>query len=103
MSLSIALLLLSITFVAMSMLHVYRWRGDVQFPSFLRYLRKSWPVFAPLNCLLLRAAGPRLKRKNRKAYVMLKIMLNVSLVLLVFMAIFSTLQLAEAVGSATVF
>lgn len=52
MSLSLTLLLLTVTYIALSVLYVYRWRGDVRYPSFMQFLRKSWPVFAPLNCLL---------------------------------------------------
>lgn len=32
--------------------YVYRWRGQARYPTFSEYLRKSWPIFAPLNCLL---------------------------------------------------
>ncbi len=32
--------------------YVYRWRGQVRYASFSQYLRKSWPLFAPLNCLM---------------------------------------------------
>jgi beta-hydroxylase len=32
--------------------YVYRWRGRLRYAGFGDYLRKSWPVFAPLNCLL---------------------------------------------------
>ncbi|WP_240224466.1 aspartyl/asparaginyl beta-hydroxylase domain-containing protein [Rheinheimera hassiensis] len=35
--------------------YVYRWRGQARYASFKQYLRKSWPVFAPLNCLLYMA------------------------------------------------
>lgn len=35
-----------------AMVYVYRWRGRVRYASFSQYLRKSWPVFAPLNCLM---------------------------------------------------
>jgi beta-hydroxylase len=43
-----ALLLYSI----LSMVYVYRWRGNTRYVSLSQYLRKSWPVFAPLNCML---------------------------------------------------
>ncbi|WP_353113292.1 aspartyl/asparaginyl beta-hydroxylase domain-containing protein [Salinisphaera dokdonensis] len=39
-------------FVAGSILYVYRFRGDVRYDSFKQYLRKGWPMFSPLNCLL---------------------------------------------------
>lgn len=35
-----------------SVAYVYRWRGRTRYASFGQYLRKSWPVFAPLNCLM---------------------------------------------------
>lgn len=37
---------------ALSMAYVYRWRGQTRFASFTEYVRKGWPLFAPLNCLL---------------------------------------------------
>lgn len=43
-----------------AMAYVYRWRGRTRYTSFSQYLRKSWPVFAPLNCLMYmttRASG----------------------------------------------
>ncbi len=38
-----------------AMAYVYRWRGRVRYASLSQYLRKSWPVFAPLNCLMYMA------------------------------------------------
>lgn len=35
-----------------SMTYVYRFRGAVRYDSLSQYLRKGWPVFSPLNCLL---------------------------------------------------
>ncbi len=37
---------------AVSMAYVYRWRGESRFASLTEYLRKGWPLFAPLNCAL---------------------------------------------------
>lgn len=34
------------------MAYVYRWRGRTRYASLSQYLRKSWPIFAPLNCLM---------------------------------------------------
>lgn len=45
-------LALVFTFIAASILYVYRFRGRVRYDSFKQYLRKGWPVFSPLNCLL---------------------------------------------------
>lgn len=39
-------------FSAGSVAYVYLWRGHARYASFSQYLRKSWPVFAPLNCLM---------------------------------------------------
>lgn len=41
-----------IVFVAGSVVYVYRFRGNVRYANFKEYVRKGWPVFAPLNCLL---------------------------------------------------
>lgn len=38
-----------------SLAYVYRWRGRTRYATLKQYLRKSWPVFAPLNCLLYMA------------------------------------------------
>lgn len=35
-----------------SVLYVYKFRGKVRYKSLNQYLRKSWPILAPLNCLL---------------------------------------------------
>ncbi|TBU77312.1 aspartyl/asparaginyl beta-hydroxylase domain-containing protein [Phytopseudomonas daroniae] len=35
-----------------SIAYVYRWRGNVRYASLTQYLRKSWPILAPLNCML---------------------------------------------------
>lgn len=43
---------LLIAYVIASIAYVYRWRSRARYSSFPEYLRKSWPVFAPLNCLL---------------------------------------------------
>ena len=43
---------LMLAFGAGSMTYVYAWRGNVRWGSASEYLRKSWPVFQPLNCLL---------------------------------------------------
>ncbi len=39
-------------FILGSMAYVYKLRGDARWESLSDYLRKGWPVFAPLNCLL---------------------------------------------------
>lgn len=37
---------------ALAVAYVYRWRGVTRYATFAQYIRKSWPVFAPLNCVL---------------------------------------------------
>ena len=37
------------------LVYVYRWRGTTRYATLKQYLRKSWPIFAPLNCLLYMA------------------------------------------------
>lgn len=41
-----------VAFVIGSMTYVCRFRGATRYASVTEYLRKSWPIFAPLNCLL---------------------------------------------------
>jgi len=50
--LALVLLALLSLFAFSSVAYVYRFRGNVRYASLSMYLRKSWPVFAPLNCLL---------------------------------------------------
>jgi beta-hydroxylase len=50
-------------FTVLSLRYVYASRGVARFDSLTEYLRKGWPLFAPLNCLLYlfteqRAARP---------------------------------------------
>lgn len=39
-------------FVISSLIYVYKFRGQARFEDLSEYLRKGWPIFAPLNCLL---------------------------------------------------
>lgn len=52
MSWSVIALLTLLAYAAGCIAYVYRWRGRLRYASFGQYLRKSWPVFAPLNCLM---------------------------------------------------
>lgn len=45
--------------VAASLLYVYRFRGTARYDSLTQYVRKGWPIFAPLNCLLYLTTTPR--------------------------------------------
>lgn len=52
MSLSLFIVAIVLLYCIASVIYVYRWRGQARYQSLTQYLRKSWPVFAPLNCLL---------------------------------------------------
>ena len=41
-----------ILFPIASLAYVYRFRGEQRFTGPIEYLRKGWPIFAPLNVLL---------------------------------------------------
>ena len=58
---TLALCLLGL-YAAGSIAYVYRWRGRRRYAGFGEYLRKSWPVFAPFNCVLY-LATPRFARR----------------------------------------
>lgn len=51
MQLPLILLCLALFSLA-SMYYVYSYRGNVRFVNWTEYVRKGWPIFAPLNCLL---------------------------------------------------
>lgn len=55
MSASAWTLLAIVVYAVVCVAYVYRWRGRSRYASFTQYLRKSWPVFAPLNCLMYMA------------------------------------------------
>lgn len=40
------------TYALAAMTYVFALRGEVQYDSLKQYLRKGWPIFAPMNCLL---------------------------------------------------
>ena len=50
-SITIALFLIS-AFVLGSITYVYLYRGKARYENVGEYLRKGWPIFSPLNCLL---------------------------------------------------
>lgn len=55
MSASTLVLGLFAVYVTASIAYVYRWRGRRRYAALGAYLRKSWPVFAPFNCVLYMA------------------------------------------------
>jgi beta-hydroxylase len=48
-----------VAFVIGSMTYAYKYRGHERFDSLREYLRKGWPLFTPLNCLLYMFTEPR--------------------------------------------
>lgn len=48
-----------LAFVLGSMVYAFRFRGHERFESLSEYLRKGWPIFTPLNCLLYMFTQPR--------------------------------------------
>ncbi len=57
----IALFLIS-AFVLGSITYVYLYRGKARYENLGEYLRKGWPIFSPLNCLLYMFTQPRAKQ-----------------------------------------
>lgn len=57
MSISLIALLGLVLYGLGSAVYVYRWRGQTRY-SLTQYLRKSWPIFAPLNCVLYMTTKP---------------------------------------------
>lgn len=53
----IAALVLSASLLG-AMTYVYRFRGEARYDSLTQYLRKGWPIFSPLNCLLYLCTAP---------------------------------------------
>ncbi|MCB1864832.1 MAG: aspartyl/asparaginyl beta-hydroxylase domain-containing protein [Chromatiales bacterium] len=51
-----------VLFVVGSIWYVYRYRGEVRYAGLSEYLRKGWPVFTPLNCLLYLNTEKRARR-----------------------------------------
>ena len=55
MSFSALIAALIVAYTLGCLVYVYRWRGATRYETLKQYLRKSWPIFAPLNCLLYMA------------------------------------------------
>lgn len=58
MSFSLAAVAGILLYSALSVAYVYRWRGQTRYASLTQYLRKSWPIFAPMNCVLYMNTRP---------------------------------------------
>jgi len=50
-----------IVFCVGSLGYVYAFRGNARYDSFGEYIRKGWPMFSPLNCLLYLFTLPKAK------------------------------------------
>ena len=46
------ILVVMVAFAAASIVYVYRFRGEARYESVTEYVRKGWPIFSPLNCVL---------------------------------------------------
>ena len=51
-----------VLFTVLSMVYVWRFRGQLRFEGFSEYVRKGWPMFAPLNCFLYLMTQRRAKK-----------------------------------------
>ncbi|ETX10199.1 aspartyl/asparaginyl beta-hydroxylase [Marinomonas ushuaiensis DSM 15871] len=56
------MLLIIAIFSVCSMLYIYTYRGNTRYLSWTEYLRKGWPIFAPLNCLLYLFSNNKVRR-----------------------------------------
>jgi beta-hydroxylase len=54
-------------FPAMSLIYIYQYRGTVRYTGWVEYLRKGWPIFAPLNVFLYMMS----KKKAKSAIIKL--------------------------------
>ena len=50
---------LILSFALGSVTYVYLYRGNVRYENLSEYLKKGWPIFSPLNCLLYIFTQPR--------------------------------------------
>src|SRR5687768_17552156 len=62
MSFSALTIVVILAYASGSLLYVYRYRGATRYATLKQYLRKSWPIFAPLNCLLYMATHGSARR-----------------------------------------
>lgn len=62
MTAAIGIALLIATLCIASITYVYAFRGSYRHPGLREYMRKCWPMFAPLNCLLYMATERRARR-----------------------------------------
>ncbi|VUD46015.1 hypothetical protein TDB9533_00739 [Thalassocella blandensis] len=55
MNVSLLLVILFASYSCVTLVYVYRFRGHTRYKNLNQFLRKSWPIFAPFNCLLYMA------------------------------------------------
>lgn len=60
MLIEVALLLVG-GYTVLSLIYVYKFRGNVRYESVGEYLRKGWPIFTPFNCLLYSFTKPAMR------------------------------------------
>jgi beta-hydroxylase len=56
------ILVAALAFCLGSFAYVYAYRGAVRYASVREYIRKGWPIFTPLNCLLYLFTRKRARR-----------------------------------------
>ncbi|WP_080933446.1 aspartyl/asparaginyl beta-hydroxylase domain-containing protein [Xanthomonas albilineans] len=61
MNISLIAGFLLILYAAGSISYVFAFRGKKRYSTFSQYMRKSWPIFAPFNCLLYMATRKHAK------------------------------------------
>ncbi len=62
MSAALWIMIALLVYAMVAVVYVYRYRGQVRYADFGQYLRKSWPLFAPFNCLLYLATRREARR-----------------------------------------
>ncbi len=66
MTTQVAILCSILVFILGSLTYAYRFRGLARFENLSEYLRKGWPIFTPLNCLLYIFTMPRARHAIMK-------------------------------------
>jgi beta-hydroxylase len=59
MSTSTLIILIIAAYSFASVVYIYKYRGVARSKNLRQYLRKSWPIFAPLNCMLYLNTKPK--------------------------------------------
>ncbi|KZN14208.1 aspartyl/asparaginyl beta-hydroxylase domain-containing protein [Marinomonas sp. TW1] len=56
------ILFFAVVFSLSSMYYIYTYRGNIRYTCWTEYLRKGWPIFAPMNCLLYLFSNKQVKQ-----------------------------------------